>query len=152
MPKYSLLINKKNYIADVEPDTPLLWVLRDTLGLTGTKYSCGEGICGSCTVHIDGIAESSCTVSVESVQNKPITTIEGFAKNPNHPIFKTWIDLEVSQCGYCQPGQIMTLAALLERKNKPSRKEIDDVMSTVLCRCGTYHRIRKAIDKVMEEK
>jgi len=152
MPKYSLLINKKNYIADVEPDTPLLWVLRDTLGLTGTKYSCGEGICGSCTVHIDGIAERSCTVSVESAQGKPITTIEGFAKNPNHPIFKTWIDLEVSQCGYCQPGQIMTLAALLERKNKPSRKEIDDVMSAVLCRCGTYHRIRKAIDKVMEEK
>ena len=152
MPKYSLLVNKEKYNVDVEPDTPLLWVLRDNLDLTGTKYSCGEGICGSCTVHIDGTAERACILTVENVQGKSITTIEGLAENPDHPIFKAWIDLEVSQCGYCQPGQIMTLASLLERENKPSRKEIDDVMSTVLCRCGTYHRIRKAIDKVMEEK
>ena len=152
MPKYSLLVNKEKYNVDVEPDTPLLWVLRDNLDLTGTKYSCGEGICGSCTVHIDGTAERACILTVENVQGKSITTIEGLAENPDHPIFKAWIDLEVSQCGYCQPGQIMTLASLLERDNKPSRKEIDDVMSTVLCRCGTYHRIRKAIDKVMEEK
>ena len=152
MPKYSLLVNKEKYNVDVESDTPLLWVLRDNLDLTGTKYSCGEGICGSCTVHIDGIAERSCILTVENVQGKSITTIEGLAENPDHPIFKAWIDLEVSQCGYCQPGQIMTLASLLERENKPSRKEIDDVMSTVFCRCGTYHRIRKAIDKVTEEK
>lgn len=151
MPKYNLNINNKKYSVDVEAGTPLLWVLRDTIGLTGTKYSCGEGICGSCTVHIDGKAERSCILSVENVQNSSITTIEGLAENPDHPIFKTWIDLEVSQCGYCQPGQIMTLAALMDDKQNHSRKEIDDAMSTVLCRCGTYHRIRKAVDKLVEE-
>jgi isoquinoline 1-oxidoreductase alpha subunit len=151
MPKYNLNINNKKYSVDVEAGTPLLWVLRDTIGLTGTKYSCGEGICGSCTVHIDGKAERSCILSVENVQNSSITTIEGLAENPDHPIFKTWIDLEVSQCGYCQPGQIMTLAAMMDDKQNHSRKEIDDTMSTVLCRCGTYHRIRKAVDKLVEE-
>ena len=151
MPKYSLNINNKKYQVDVEAGTPLLWVLRDNLGLTGTKYSCGEGICGSCTVHIDGKAERSCILSIEAVQNASITTIEGLAENPDHPIFKTWIDLEVSQCGYCQPGQIMTLAAMLDDKQKHSLKEIDDAMSTVLCRCGTYHRIRKAVEKLVEE-
>jgi isoquinoline 1-oxidoreductase alpha subunit len=151
MPKYNLNINNKKYSVDVEAGTPLLWVLRDTIGLTGTKYSCGEGICGSCTVHIDGKAERSCILSVENVQNSSITTIEGLAENPDHPIFKTWIDLEVSQCGYCQPGQIMTLAAMMDDKQNHSRKEIDDAMSTVLCRCGTYHRIRKAVDKLVEE-
>jgi isoquinoline 1-oxidoreductase alpha subunit len=151
MPKYNLNINNKKYSVDVEAGTPLLWVLRDTIGLTGTKYSCGEGICGSCTVHIDGKAERSCILSVENVQNSSITTIEGLAENPDHPIFKTWIDLEVSQCGYCQPGQIMTLAAMMDDKQNHSRKEIDDAMSTVLCRCGTYHRIKKAVDKLVEE-
>lgn len=151
MPKYNLKINNKQYTVDVEAGTPLLWVLRDKLGLTGTKYSCGEGICGSCTVHIDGKAERSCILSVENVQGSSITTIEGLAENPDHPIFKTWIDLEVSQCGYCQPGQIMTLAAMLDDKQKHSRKEIDEAMSSVLCRCGTYHRIRKAVDKLVEE-
>jgi isoquinoline 1-oxidoreductase alpha subunit len=148
---YNLTINKKNYSVDVDANTPLLWVLRDTLGLTGTKYSCGEGICGSCTVHIDGKAERSCILSVENVQNSSITTIEGLAENPEHSIFKTWIDLEVSQCGYCQPGQIMTLAAMLDAEKKPSRKEIDNAMSTVLCRCGSYYRIRKAVDKLVED-
>lgn len=148
---YNLTINKKNYSVDVDANTPLLWVLRDTLGLTGTKYSCGEGICGSCTVHIDGKAERSCILSVENVQNSSITTIEGLAENPEHFIFKTWIDLEVSQCGYCQPGQIMTLAAMLDAEKKPSRKEIDNAMSTVLCRCGSYYRIRKAVDKLVED-
>lgn len=148
---YNLTINKKNYSVDVDANTPLLWVLRDTLGLTGTKYSCGEGICGSCTVHIDGKAERSCILSVENVQNLSITTIEGLAENPEHSIFKTWIDLEVSQCGYCQPGQIMTLAAMLDAEKKPSRKEIDNAMSTVLCRCGSYYRIRKAVDKLVED-
>jgi len=149
MPKYTLTINKKKHTVEVDAGTPLLWVLRDNLGLIGTKYGCGEAICGSCTVHVDGKAERSCVLSIEDVGNSSITTIEGLAENPNHPIFKTWIDLEVSQCGYCQPGQIMTLAAMLEQK--ASRKEIDDVMDTVLCRCGTYYRIRRAIDKLTEE-
>jgi len=151
MPKYNLNVNNKKYTVDAEAGTPLLWVLRDNLGLTGTKYSCGEGICGSCAVHIDGKAERSCILSVENVQESSITTIEGLAENPDHPIFKTWIELEVSQCGYCQPGQIMTLAAMIDDNQKHSRKEIDDAMSTVLCRCGTYHRIRKAVDKLVEE-
>jgi isoquinoline 1-oxidoreductase alpha subunit len=135
----------------VDSGTPLLWVLRDNLGLTGTKYSCGEGICGSCTIHIDGKAERSCIINVEDAVGSSITTIEGLAERPDHPIFKTWIDFEVSQCGYCQPGQIMVLAALLEQNPKPSRKEIDDAMNNVLCRCGTYQRIRKAVDKLVEE-
>ena len=104
--------------------TPLLWVLRDNLNLTGTKYSCGEGICGSCTVHIDGKAERSCILSIENVENASITTIEGLAENPDHPIFKTWIELEVSQCGYCQPGQIMTLAAMLGKNQNRLEKKL----------------------------
>jgi isoquinoline 1-oxidoreductase alpha subunit len=151
MSKYTLTINQKKQTVEVDKGTPLLWVLRDNLGLTGTKYSCGEGICGNCTVHIDGKAEQSCIISVEDAVGSSITTIEGFAEKPDHPIFKTWIDLEVSQCGYCQPGQIMTLAALLNQNPKPSRKEIDDAMNQVLCRCGTYQRIRKAVDKLVEE-
>jgi isoquinoline 1-oxidoreductase alpha subunit len=150
MAKINLIVNKKNYSVDVDPDTPLLWVLRDNLGLTGTKYGCGEGICGSCTVHIDGNAERSCLLSVKDVEGSEVITIEGLAENPEHPIFKTWIDLEVSQCGYCQPGQIMTLAAML--KKNASKAEIEREMSTVLCRCGTYHRIKKAVDKLVEEK
>ncbi len=150
MSKINLTVNKKSYSLEVEHDTPLLWVLRDKLGLTGTKYSCGEGICGSCTVHIDGNAERSCILSVKDVEGSDITTIEGLAENPDHPIFKTWIDLEVSQCGYCQPGQIMTLAAMLNKN--ASKTEIEREMSTVLCRCGTYHRIRKAVAKLVEDK
>ena len=148
MPEFSLTVNGKKKTVNVEDDTPLLWVLRDTLGLTGTKYGCGEGICGSCTVHIDGKAERSCSVSIKEAAGKSITTIEGLAENPDHPIFKVWIDLEVSQCGYCQPGQIMTLAALLNENPKPSKSEVEETMSTVLCRCGTYARIHKAIDKL----
>ena len=152
MPKYTLTINQKKLSVDVDSGTPLLWVLRDNLGLKGTKYSCGEGICGSCTIHIDGKAERSCIINVEDAVGSSITTIEGLAERPDHPIFKTWIDLEVSQCGYCQPGQIMTLAALLEQNPKPSKKEIDDTMNSVLCRCGTYQRIRKAVDKLVGEE
>ena len=152
MPKYTLTINQKKLSVDVDSGTPLLWVLRDNLGLTGTKYSCGEGICGSCTIHIDGKAERSCIINVEDAVGSSITTIEGLAERPDHPIFKTWIDLEVSQCGYCQPGQIMTLAALLEQNPNPSKKEIDDTMNSVLCRCGTYQRIRKAVDKLVGEE
>jgi isoquinoline 1-oxidoreductase alpha subunit len=151
MPKYTLTINEKKQTVDVDAGTPLLWVLRDNLGLSGTKYSCGEGICGSCTVHINGKAERSCILNVENAVGSSITTIEGLAEKPHHPIFKTWIELEVSQCGYCQPGQIMTLAALLEQNPKPSRKELDNAMNSVLCRCGTYQRIRNAVDKLVEE-
>lgn len=151
MSRYTLNVNGKNQIVEVEDDTPLLWVLRDTLGLTGTKYSCGEGICGTCVVHINGKAERSCSIPIKDVEGKSILTIEGLAENPNHPIFKEWIKQEVSQCGYCQPGQIMTLAALLNENPKPSRKVIEEEMSTVLCRCGTYHRVNKAIDELTGE-
>jgi isoquinoline 1-oxidoreductase alpha subunit len=150
MPKYTLTINQKKYNVEVDTGTPLLWVLRDNLNLTGTKYGCGEGLCGSCTVLINRKAERSCAINIEDVGTSSITTIEGLVENPDHPVFKTWIDLEVSQCGYCQPGQIMTLAAMLEQN--ATRKEIDDVMNTVLCRCGTYYRIREAVDKLTEEK
>ncbi len=151
MAKFTITVNGKKKTVDVDGDTPLLWALRDSLGLTGTKYGCGEGICGACVVHINKKAERSCSISIKDVEGKSITTIEGLAENPNHPIFKTWIDLEVSQCGYCQPGQIMTLAALLNEKKKPSKKEIEETMNGVLCRCGTYHRIHKAVDKLVEE-
>lgn len=150
MPEYSLNVNGKIRNVNVDEDTPLLWVLRDSLGLTGTKYSCGEGICGSCTVHINGKAERSCTLAIKDVAVDSITTIEGLAENPDHPIFKTWIDLEVSQCGYCQPGQIMTLASLLNENPNITKEEVKENMSTVLCRCATYARIDKAIDKLVE--
>lgn len=151
MPKYTLTINQKKQTVYVDAGTPLLWILRDELGLTGTKYSCGEGICGNCTIHLNGKAEHSCIINVEDAVGSSITTIEGLAEKPDHPIFKRWIDLEVSQCGYCQPGQIMTLVALLQQNPEPSRKEIDDAMNSVLCRCGTYQRIRKAVDRLVEE-
>jgi aerobic-type carbon monoxide dehydrogenase small subunit (CoxS/CutS family) len=152
MSKFTLNINSKNRTVEVDEETPLLWVLRDNLQLTGTKYSCGIGLCGNCTVHIDGIAERSCVVSIKSVSSKSIVTIEGLAQNPEHPIFQAWIDQEVSQCGYCQPGQIMAIAALLSNNPRPSEKEIENAMSGVLCRCGTYPRIKKAIDKIINEK
>lgn len=149
MPVYNLIVNGENQSVEVDEDTPLLWVLRDNLHLTGTKYSCGIGLCGTCVVHIDGVAERSCSVTVKEVSSKSILSIEGLAQNPDHPIFKSWIDHEVSQCGYCQPGQIMTLAALLNNNPQPSDKEIEDTMSGVLCRCGTYPRIKKAIDNLV---
>ncbi len=152
MPKYTFTVNQKKQTVDVDTGTPLLWVLRDNLGLTGTKYGCGEGICGSCIIHIEGKAERSCILNVEDAVGSSITTIEGLAYRQDHPIFKTWIDLEVSQCGYCQPGQIMTLAAILEQDPKATRQEIDDAMNSILCRCGTYQRIRKAVDKLVEDK
>jgi len=149
MPQYSLNVNGVKKTVDVDGDTPLLWVLRDNLQLTGTKYSCGIGICGTCVVHINGHAERSCSVSVKDAVDKSILTIEGLAENPDHPIFKAWIDQEVSQCGYCQPGQIMTLAALMDENPNPTEQQIEDTMSGVLCRCGTYPRIKKAIDKLV---
>lgn len=149
MPRFSFIVNGVNKTVNVDEDTPLLWVLRENLNLTGTKYSCGIGLCGTCVVHINGIAERSCSVSVKDAADKSILTIEGLAENPDHPIFKAWIDQEVSQCGYCQPGQIMTLAALLNENTKPTEHQIEDTMSGVLCRCGTYPRIKKAIDKLI---
>ncbi|MCG6914687.1 (2Fe-2S)-binding protein [bacterium BMS3Abin03] len=152
MPNFTITVNNKKQTVEVDEGTPLLWVLRDSLGLTGTKYGCGEGICGACTIHVDGKAERSCILSIEDVGESSITTIEGLIENPEYPIFKKWIELEVSQCGYCQPGQIMTLAALLQQNPKPSRKEIDDAMNSVLCRCGTYQRIKQAVDELVEEE
>jgi isoquinoline 1-oxidoreductase subunit alpha len=151
MARYSITVNGILREIEGEPDTPLLWVLRDTLGLTGTKFGCGEGLCGACTVHIDGKAERSCLIPLEEVSGKSVTTIEGLAADAHNPIIKTWIDLEVSQCGYCQPGVIMNLAALLQSTPHPTREQISDSMTGVLCRCGTYHRVKKAVEKIVAE-
>jgi len=140
-----LWVNGKSYEVDVEPDTPLLWVLRDTIGLTGTKYGCGIAQCGACTVHIDGIAMRSCQVPVGVLGAKKVTTIEALMQNGElHPLQKAWIDLDVPQCGYCQSGMLMAAAALLARRPKPTDAEIDAAMSNI-CRCGTYQRVRAAI-------
>ncbi len=141
----TLTINGQDYQVDVAPDMPLLWVLRDILGLTGTKYSCGIGLCGSCTVHVDSEAQQSCTRPASSVTGRQITTIEGLAANARHALQEAWIAESVSQCGYCQPGQIMMAAALLKKKPRPTDGDIDTAMSGALCRCGTYQRIRRAI-------
>jgi len=143
----TLTVNDQEYQVDVAPEIPLLWVLRDILGLTGTKYSCGIGACGSCTVHVDGEARHSCMVLTSSVVGRQITTIEGLASNGRHALQEAWIAESVSQCGYCQPGQIMAAAALLGKKPRPSDGDIDAAMSGTLCRCGTYQRIRQAIQQ-----
>ena len=142
----TLRINGKAQQADVDGNTPLLWVLRDTLGLTGTKYGCGIAQCGACTVHINGKPTRACVTPVGSIGNAPITTIEGLSADVSHPIQKAWIAEQVPQCGYCQSGQIMTATALLARKAKPSDADIDKAMTNI-CRCGTYGRIRKAIHR-----
>ena len=144
----SLWVNGKSYDVDVEPDTPLLWVLRDTIGLIGTKYGCGIAQCGACTVHIDGVPMRSCQVPIGALGAKKVTTIEALTQNGNlHPLQKAWIDLDVPQCGYCQSGMLMAAAALLARKPKPTDAEIDAAMTNI-CRCGTYQRIRSAIHAV----
>jgi len=143
-----LNVNARSYdLGDIDPTTPLLWVLRDTLGLVGTKYGCGIGACSACTVHINGAPVQSCQLPVQSVVGQEITTIEGIAAADGtlHPVQQAWIDEDVPQCGYCQAGQIMSAVALLERTPKPSDADIDAAMSRHLCRCGTYNRIRKAI-------
>ena len=145
MALYKLKINGRDYQADVEPDTPLLWVLRDHLGLVGTKYGCGIAMCGACTVHVNGEAARSCVLPVSSLASAKITTIEGLSSTGNHPVQQAWDETDVPQCGYCKAGQIMTAAALLKRNPKPSGEEIDTAMAGNLCRCGTYHRIREAI-------
>ncbi len=144
----SLEVNGKKYDFDVGPDTPLLWVLRETLGLTGTKYGCGMALCGACTVHANGEAIRSCVTPVSSVDGKMITTIEGIGNTKEgHAIQEAWIADDVPQCGYCQSGQIMEAVALLKKSPKPNEADIDDAMSGILCRCGTYQRIRRAIHR-----
>jgi aerobic-type carbon monoxide dehydrogenase small subunit (CoxS/CutS family) len=151
MPSFDLQINGRAYAVDAEAQMPLLWVLRDLLGLTGTKFGCGMGLCGSCTVLIDGEAIRSCVTLVETVAGKTITTIEGLSPDDSHPLQKSWVEERVTQCGYCQPGQIMSAAALLQKTPHPSDAEIDAALSNVLCRCGTYQRIRKAVHRAAEE-
>lgn len=145
MAKISLNINGKKHEVDVDPKTPVLWVLRDHLDLVGTKYGCGMAQCGACTIILEGAAVRSCVMPVSSVANKKITTIEGISENGNHPVQKAWIEHDVPQCGYCQAGQIMTAVALLEKNPKPSDDEIATAMHGNICRCGTYLRIRAAV-------
>lgn len=144
----SLTVNGKDYKLDVNTDTPLLWVLRDHLKLTGTKYSCGIGECGSCTVIIDGQAERSCTIAVEDAQGASITTIEGLPED--HPVKRAWIQEQVVQCGYCQPGVIMQVAALLSDNRNPDAGEIIDAMDDIICRCGTYSRMKRGIKSAVQ--
>jgi aerobic-type carbon monoxide dehydrogenase small subunit (CoxS/CutS family) len=150
MPSYQLNVNGKAASVDLPADMPLLWALRDVLDLTGTKYGCGVGSCGSCTVLIDGRAVKSCQYTAAAAVGKKITTIEGLSEDATHPIQQAWIELNVPQCGYCQAGQIMTTAALLKTTPNPTDAEIDAAMEGVVCRCGTYARIRKAIHKAAE--
>jgi isoquinoline 1-oxidoreductase alpha subunit len=145
MPVYQLTVNGEQRTVDVAADTPLLWVLRDHLHLLGTKYGCGVGQCGSCTVHLNDNAVRSCLLPISNVQGKAITTIEGLSKNGDHPLQLAWDEVDVAQCGYCQPGQIMLAAALLKKHPKPTMQQIENTMHGNLCRCGAYHRIRDAV-------
>ena len=142
---HSITINGQVHQADVNSDMPLLWYLRDTLELTGTKYGCGMGLCGTCTVHLDGQAVRSCLISVADADGKKVTTIEGLYEDGSHPLQIAWLKNNVPQCGYCQPGQIMTAAGLLAQNPSPSAEDIDGAMAGNICRCGTYKRIRKAV-------
>jgi aerobic-type carbon monoxide dehydrogenase small subunit (CoxS/CutS family) len=145
MASLTLTINGTARTVDVDPDTPLLWVLRDTLGLTGTKYSCGQGLCGSCTVLIDDEPARSCVTPVSLAAGRRVQTIEGLSEHRDHPVQEAWLEGDVAQCGYCQPGQIMAAVALLRKHPHPTDAQIDQEMSGILCRCGTYQRIRRAI-------
>ena len=142
-----LMINNQSHDVNALPETPLLWVLRDTLGLTGTKYGCGMGLCGACTVHLENEAVRSCQVPVGGVGTKRVTTIEGLSFDRSHPVQRAWIAEQVPQCGYCQSGQIMQAAAFLARTPRPTREQIDEAMSGNICRCATYQRIRRAIQR-----
>jgi aerobic-type carbon monoxide dehydrogenase small subunit (CoxS/CutS family) len=146
----TLKVNGKRLVADVDPSTPLLWVLRESLGLTGTKYGCGMALCGACTVHLDGQAIRSCVKRVADAAGKEITTIEGLSSDLSHPLQKAWIEIDVPQCGYCQSGQIMSAAVLLAEKSAPTDTDIDEAMTGNICRCGTYQRIRQAVHRAAE--
>jgi isoquinoline 1-oxidoreductase alpha subunit len=145
MPRYNLNVNGQARTVDVPADTPLLWVLRDHLDLPGTKYGCGIGLCGACTIHLNGVPLRSCQLAVSTVAGMAITTIEGLSPDGTHPLQKSWCDHDVPQCGYCQAGQIMTAAAFLRGNPTPTEEEIDGAMAGNLCRCGTYARIRAAV-------
>ncbi len=149
MESYAIEVNQQFFTVVTEGDTPLLWVIRDQLGLTGTKYSCGIGECGACTVHLDGEAVRSCILPISETRGRSITTIEGLSENGEHPLQKAWLKEQVPQCGYCQPGQIMQAAALLSSNSDPTQSEIIAAMNGVLCRCGTYQRILRAIESVV---
>ena len=151
MGAYKVSVNGKRVSVDAEPATPLLWVLREHLHLTGTKYGCGCGLCGACTVHLGGEAVRSCQVSISAVDGRPVTTIEGLAEGDRHPLQRAWIDEQVPQCGYCQSGQIMQAADLLKRIPHPTREEIVLAMDGNICRCGTYPRIIRAIERAAKE-
>jgi isoquinoline 1-oxidoreductase subunit alpha len=150
MAALTLIVNGKEHALNIDPKTPLLWALRDALGLTGTKFGCGMGLCGACTVHIDGRATRSCVTSVDQAVSKQVTTIEGLSADRSHPVQVAWLAEDVSQCGYCQPGQIMSAAALLKKKPQPTDADIDEAMNGNICRCGTYGRIRRAIHRAAQ--
>ncbi len=145
MAHYNLQINGRAYEADVDADTPLLWVLRDSLGMVGTKFGCGIAQCGACTVHLNGTPVKACSLPVSAVGNKSITTIEGLSANGDHPVQQAWKEVDVAQCGYCQAGQIMAASALLAKTPNPTTDQIDAAMNGNICRCGTYHKIREAV-------
>jgi isoquinoline 1-oxidoreductase alpha subunit len=145
-----ITVNNQMVNVDADSDTPLLWVLRDHLGMTGTKFGCGMALCGACTVHIDGAATRSCVLPLGAVQGKSITTIEGLSKDRSHAVQKAWLEIDVPQCGYCQSGKIMSAVAMLQTNPKPNDGDIDAAMSGNICRCGTYPRIRKAIHRAAE--
>ena len=151
VPAFKLNINGRSHSVDIEPETPLLWVLRDTIGLTGTKYGCGISQCGACTVHVNGRAVRSCVTPASPVIGKKITTIEGLSEDSSHPVQQAWIEVDVPQCGYCQTGMIMATAALLERNSKPSDRDIDRTITNI-CRCGTYNQVREAIYRAAKIK
>lgn len=150
MSEITLNVNKKEFKVDVDPQTPILWVLRDHLKLVGTKYGCGIGECGACTIHFNGAAIRSCQLPVASAANIEITTIEGLSDDGSHPVQKAWVEHDVSQCGYCQAGQIMTASSLLATNNNPTEEQISTTMSGNICRCGTYDKINEAVKKASE--
>jgi aerobic-type carbon monoxide dehydrogenase small subunit (CoxS/CutS family) len=150
MKRISFVLNGKNTSVEVEGDKPLLWVLREDLGLTGAKFGCGMAICGCCTVHLDGDAIRSCVTPMSRVEGKRVTTVEGLSDDLSHPVQRAWMEIQVPQCGYCQPGQMMSAACLLAQNPKPTDADIADAMSANLCRCGTYQRVRKAIHRAAE--
>ncbi len=152
MATYTLTVNGREHAVDVEPDTPLLWVLRDVIGLTGTKFGCGEGVCGACAVHdAEGRALRSCMTTILDAAGGRFTTVEGLGRDSLHAVQQAWLDEDVAQCGYCQPGMIMTAAALITEKPEPSDADIDEAMASSVCRCGTYNRMRVAIRRAARE-